>query len=162
MRLEGSDKSDKTTPDARDENSEMLKIGSVKSDKTLSGPPSYICRCPQCGGTHWGQTGTLDDAGETWGCLDCVASSASTHGDMCPECHGSNIITDQAGKYCVDCRRRPWERKQTRTEQEPVYIVVRWSSEKGYLELTNPLTSDSCEIVAKGLPRWIFDRMNGK
>jgi hypothetical protein len=39
-------------------------------------------------------------------------------------------------------------------------IGVRWSREKGYLELRNPLTGETCEILAKGAPKWLFDRLN--
>jgi hypothetical protein len=155
----GTDKTDTSPLCSEQKIAETPELEGDKSAKTLAESPSYICRCPQCGGTHWGQIGTQPDGIELWGCLDCAISPASAHGDMCPECDGANIITDQAGKYCVGCRRRPWERKPAEPESEPKHITVRWGSERGWLELTNPVTNEVCEIVAKGAPRWVFDQL---
>jgi TubC N-terminal docking domain len=126
-------------------------------------PPSYIKRCDVCGGTNWGQIGTQPDGIELWGCLDCIAASPSTDSvGTCSECHGSNLVTDAVGKFCVDCCRRPWEHKEPEPAPEPKYIGVRWGSEQGWLRLINPVSGEVAEVVAKGLPRWIFDRRNGK
>ncbi len=156
-----------------------------------SEPLPYIHRCYQCGGTNWGAIRTeleisasgLEREVETWDCLNCNplapelrlegdsdprcdddALEATESGDQCPECSGTNIVTDSIGKYCVDCRRRPWERHPTESPREsiPIYVGVKWSeSETGYLELTNSVSGEVVEVAAKGLPSWVFKRLNG-
>lgn len=80
----------------------------------------------------------------------------------CPMCNSGNVVTDAAGKYCTDCRSRPWETPQPQEGGRPrsVGLTVRWSKEnKGYLALRNPVSGERCEIRAKGQhdkDRWIF------
>jgi len=82
----------------------------------------------------------------------------------CPVCGGDHLISDDSGTYCASCRHI----LDSRTDihfytQKPTRIAVRWSDHRGYIRLTNPVSGEVAEIVAKRLDkkdRWIFDRLN--
>jgi len=153
-----ADKTDRNPPDAARENRESLQVGSAKSAKTP--PPAHIKRCSACGGTNWGQTGALQGGFERWGCLDCPPAPDSAHSPECPMCGGAYLITDQAGKFCTDCRCRPWEKRESEPVPKPEPLAVRWGSAQGWLRLMNPLTGEVMEIPARGAPKWLFDRLS--
>jgi hypothetical protein len=48
-------------------------------------PQPDIYRCSACNGTNWGQTGTLPDGAERWGCLTCAARPEGTLAPPVPE-----------------------------------------------------------------------------
>jgi hypothetical protein len=39
------------------------------------------------------------------------------------------------------------------------HIRVRWSEYKGYVIMQNPLDGKIYIVEAKGLPKWVFERM---
>jgi len=45
---------------------------------------------------------------------------------------------------------------------QPTRIDVRWGSRRGWIAIRNPLTGETVEIVAKGAPKWLFDRLKIK
>lgn len=142
---------------------ELLKSETPANSESLS----YIKRCETCGGTHWGciraepemlHSGALVDK-EVWGCLDCAPAPA----DTCHQCSGQNIVTDAAGRYCVDCRQRIEGNPLTIADsdiREPRPIGARWARSRGYIAMTNPVTGERIDVVAKGLPGWVYDRLN--
>lgn len=142
------------------------KIQDVSFPVVPSEPPSYIARCKHCGGTNWGcvkiEPETLPNGevveSETWACMDCYQATVST----CPRCGSINVVIDQGGEYCVDCKARAVELPR-RSTPKPVEIGIKWSpGEKGYLRLTNPITGEVADVLAKGQPeKWLFDRLNG-
>jgi hypothetical protein len=120
--------------------------------------PSYIAHCRVCAGTDWGCIGS-DEHGEMWACLTCHFADVPT----CSDCHGRNIVKDALGLYCVDCKRRPGaDPTPPETEAKAVYMGVQWGSAKGWIQLTDPTTGQTCEIRAQGVgkkDRWIFDQL---
>jgi len=58
-----------------------------------------------------------------------------------------------------------WLRDRSRSHEGP-RVSVRWSElHQGFLVLTNPISGEVCEILAKGLAktdRWLFDRLPPK
>lgn len=42
-----------------------------------------------------------------------------------------------------------------------VRVRVRWSEHKGYVMMQNPLDGHVHIVEAKGLPRWVFGRLEG-
>jgi hypothetical protein len=42
---------------------------------------------------------------------------------------------------------------------ERCYIRVRWSEYKGYVIMQNPLDGKIYIVEAKGLPKWVFERL---
>ena len=53
-------------------------------------PPSYVKRCPACGGTNWGCVGSVPDGSELWGCLDCWLSDPRAA--QCTRCKSEHIV----------------------------------------------------------------------
>ena len=86
------------------------------------------------------------------------------HPDACPRCDGQNLVIDQAGAYCVDCRRRPDVESSMPCSplDSPKPLSVRWGSKQGWLRLTNPVSGEVVEIEAKSASRWLFDRLKSE
>jgi hypothetical protein len=111
----GESLTDELRQQIREHKGEILRI--LGGDAPAPEPPAYFYPCPGCDGTNWRQVGTLPDGGEVWGCLDC--SGGKQLGSTCPECGGENLVIDSVSKYCIDCLRRPWERKSAESASEP-------------------------------------------
>jgi len=146
----------------REHKGQIIELLSAEQSANTTKLPTYIKHCKTCNGTNWDHTGTFPNGIEVWGCFDCSVSPARAHSDVCPECHGPHIVTDMQGKYCLSCKRRPWERKEPEPAPELKYVGVRWGNEQGWLRLTDPVSGEVAEVVAKGLPRWIFDRLKSE
>jgi hypothetical protein len=98
-------------------------------------------------------------------CPQCQAAM-SPQWAQCAICKGSveavTILPPDVRETTPACESVPALHEAPLPHPSKVVVGVRWARTKGYIEVTNPLDGHRYEVLAKGLPAWIFDRLPAK
>lgn len=128
----------------------------------LDGPLSIKNPCSKCDRPHRLLVkGSPDIEGKCDQDQDVLICGQCGHTEpVCSACQGRHLVLTQVAAHCLDCSQHVVQDQPVPPVHGQARIGVRWGSEKGYLELTNPLTGERVEIPAKGAARWLLDRVS--